>query len=421
LDNVSNSALTWGAMAGPIHIDDLARPVFTDAVEEIRQAMAPMARSCELDSGALHAQATAETGMADFGPRDYEARLEVLLAAMRDVPDLTPLGVFGLYSQLLQLLKNRLLLIDLLGRHPEIHDIELRPPVIIAGLPRTGTTHLHNLLAAGPAFRSLPYWESVEPIAPPGETGMAARRERTELALWFMNQAMPLFPLMHEMTTDHVHEEIALLAIDFSTVFFETIADVPAWRRYYQGQDQTPHYQFLRTALQALQHERGGQRWLLKSPQHLEQLPVLATVFPDATVIVTHRDPVSVTVSMATMIAYTARMYTDSVDTAVLGRAWADRIDTMLSACVRDRDTLPPSRSMDLRFEDFMRDDLAVARQIYELAREPLTEECDSAMTAYLASHLRGRLGEIDYRAQDVGLDEAELAQRFSTYAQRFL
>jgi hypothetical protein len=239
--------------------------------------------------------------------------------------------------------------------------------------------------------------------------------------VWFINGAMPLFPLMHEMTTDHIHEEIQLLAIDFSTMFFESLASVPAWADYYRAHDQRPHYQFLRTTLQALAHLRGGTRWLLKSPQHLEQLPVVADVFPDATVVVTHRDPVAVTVSMATMIAYTARTHAFPVDPVRIGRSWADRIEAMLMTCLRDRDVLPAERSLDIRFDDFMADDLATARRVFELADQPFTTDVDAAMRAYLDTHQRGRLGRIDYRASDVGLDLDDLRDRFAPYVERFL
>ena len=133
-------------------------------------------------------------------------------------------GVVSFHMQVLQLLKNRLLLTDLLARHPEIHDIELVPPVVIAGLPRTGTTHLHNLLAAGPTFRVLRYWESLEPFPLAAEVGVEPdpRLARTDLAVDFMGAAMPHFALMHEMTTQHVHEEIQLLANDFSSMLMET-------------------------------------------------------------------------------------------------------------------------------------------------------------------------------------------------------
>jgi len=178
------------------------------------------------------------------------------------------LGIVNFHMQLLQWLKNRLLLTDLLARHPEIHDIELLPPVVIAGLPRTGTTHLHNLLAAASTFRTIPYWESVEPFPLPAEVGVEPdrRRTRVDVALAFLNAAMPHFGLMHEMTTDHVHEEIQLLANAFSSMLFETLAHVPRWRDYYLAHDQTPSYEYLALQLKALQFLRGRRRWLLKSP-----------------------------------------------------------------------------------------------------------------------------------------------------------
>ena len=179
---------------------------------------------------------------------------------------------------------------------------------------------------------------------------------------------MPLFPLMHEITPWAAHEEIHLLAIDFSTMFFETLAYVPDWATYYRAHDQTPHYRYMRTVLQALQHLTGDQRWVLKSPQHIEQFGPLLEVFPDATFVVTHRDPVNIVTSMATMVAYTARMNVDTVEPAVLGNYWADRIEVMLRACVRDRDLLPADQTIDVRFDEFMADDLAMVRRIYELA-----------------------------------------------------
>jgi Sulfotransferase family len=410
-------------MADAIHIDDLTHPRFTPEVAEVRRAMTELAVGCDLDSETLHRQACEETGLSDFGPRDYEPRLEVLLGALAGVENLTPVGRLGYHAQILALLKNRLLLFDLLDRHPEVRAIRLAPPIIIAGLPRSGTTHLHNLLASDGGLRTLPYWESLEPFPSPSEADVVPdpRRTRTDAAVWFMNEAMPLFPLMHEMTTDHAHEEIALLAIDFSTMFFETLGIVPTWTAYYRSHDQTQHYEFLRLVLQALQYLRGGRRWLLKSPQHLEQLPVLANVFPGATIVMTHRDPALVVVSMATMAAYTARMHVDQVDVAEIGRYWADRIESLLLACVRDRDSLAPEQCMDVRFDDLVADDLATARRVYELASEPLTPAAEGAMAAYLAGHTRGRLGSIDYRARDVGLDMDELRERLDFYAKRFL
>ena len=141
---------------------------------------------------------------------------------------------------------------------------------------------------------------------------------------------MPHFALMHEMTTDHVHEEIQLLANDLSTMLFETLGDVPRWRDYYLAHDQTPHYEYLARQLKAMQYLRGGRRWLLKSPQHLEQVPVLDRVFPDSIVVFTHRDPVPVALSMIAMITYSARMHRSPVPVEQIAASWIDRLEQML-------------------------------------------------------------------------------------------
>ncbi|MDP7737610.1 sulfotransferase [Mycobacterium paragordonae] len=410
-------------MTESVVLDDLAEPRFSAEAQPILDMMATMAPECRLDADALCARASADTGLQDFGPADYRERLEVYLSALRDIDGLHPAGVVNFYGQLLQLLKNRLLLADLLRRHPEINDIELRSPVVIAGLPRTGTTHLHNLLASAPTFRTMPYWESNEPFPLASETGIEPdpRRARMDVAVSVINLVMPHFPLMHEMTTDHVHEEIQLLANDFSTMLFETLAHVPAWRDYYQAHDQSPHYRYLATQLKAMQFLRGGERWLLKSPQHLEQVPVLDAVFPDSIVVFTHRDPVPVALSMVAMITYSARMHRSPVPVEQIAGYWIDRLEQMLNALVRDRDVIGPDRSVDVRFDDFMADELGVAERLYALAGEPFTDAARAAITGYLGGHQRGRLGTVATSFEMFGLAEEDLRARFAPYVDRFL
>ena len=409
--------------AALVQLDDLTKPRFSPEAEQIRDLMASMAADCPLDADALHARAVADTGLDDFGADDYRERLDVYLAALHEISGMHGAGIVNFYSQTLQLLKNRLLLTDLLKRHPEIHDIELAPPVVIAGLPRSGTTHLHNLLAAAPTFRTLPYWESVEPFPLPAEVGVEPdpRRVRMDAAVGFMDVVMPHFRLMHEMTTDHVHEEIQLLANDFSTMLFESLGHVPRWRDYYLSHDQTSHYEHLATQLKALQFLRGGRRWLLKSPQHLEQLPVLDRVFPGVIVVVTHRDPVPIVLSMIAMITYSARMHRSPVPVQEIAAYWVDRLELMLGALVRDRDVIGPERSVDVRFDDFMADELGIADQVYALAGEPMSDEKRCAISDYLAGHQRGRLGQVATSCEMFGLDENDLRARFAPYVERFL
>ncbi len=406
-----------------VHLDDLAEPRFSPEAQQIRDVMAMMAPECPLDADVLHAKAAADTGLDDFGDDDYRERLDVYLAALHDISGMQPAGVVNHHAQILQWLKNRLLLADLLTRHPEIHDIELLPPIVIAGLPRTGTTHLHNLLAAAPTFRTLPYWESNEPFPLPAEAGVEPdpRKARMDIAVQVTNVVMPHFTLMHEMTTDHVHEEIQLLANDFSTTLFEAVAHVPRWRDYYLAHDQTPHYEHLQTQLKALQFLRGGRRWLLKSPQHIEQLPVLDKVFPGVFVIFTHRDPAPVALSMLAMLTYSARMYCSPVPVKEIAATWFDRLALMLGALVRDRDTIPPERSIDVRFDEFMADEHAVAAQVYRQAGEQLDDDARAAIADYLAGHQRGRHGTVATSPEMFGLDARDLREPFAPYVERFL
>ncbi len=410
-------------MAEEIVLDDLAAPKFSPEARAVLDAAAVMAEGLELTESAILGQASDELGLDDFGGDGFRAPLAVLLGALQGV-ERNRFGTLNLHSQLVQLAKNRLLLADLLRRHPEIHDIPVRTPIVIAGLPRTGTTHLHNLLSADPALRSLPYWESLEPVPTPGESagadGPDPRIARATAATEFMDLVMPHFRAMHEMTAEHVHEEIQLLALDYSTMYFETQALLPSYRDHYLAADQTPYYRNLRTTLQALTFLRGGDRWVLKSPQHLEQFAALRTVFPDATVVVTHRDPVAVTASMVAMLTYAARMACDRPDPVAIGAYWADRLRTMLLACVRDRDLLDDGPAIDVRFDDFMADDLGTVAHLYDLAGQPLDERARWAHAGYLADHRRNRHGRIRYALEPFGLDAEQLREDFAPYTERF-
>jgi hypothetical protein len=406
------------ARPAPVRIDDLASPTYPPEIAALRESIVPMAEGIRLEPGFVLDEARSETGLADFGDPGFEERLDVLLRSVREEARLSPFGVINSHGLIVQLLKNRLLLQDLLRRHPEIHDVQIERPIVIAGLPRTGTTHLHNLLAADPALRSLPYWESLEPVLPPGAEDL--RRERTAFALDIVNQSMPLFERMHEMTVDHAHEEIQLLAMDFSSMLFETTSVLPSWRDFYLAHDQTPHYEYLKTALKALQWLRGGTRWVLKSPQHMEQLAVLMRVFPDATIAICHRDPVAVTASVTMMLAYSSRMHTDAVDPVAVGAYWAPRIEQLLGACLRDRALVPDAQSIDVRFHEFMADDMAMVERIYAVADQPLPDTSRTAMRTFLDAHPRGRFGTVDYDLEQFGLTPAQIASATSAYTEAF-
>ena len=405
----------------PISLDDLADPVYPGASHPIRAALAAYGATLELTPQTLMSTASERTGLNRWGDPGFRERLTVLCEALHTEAGLSMTGRAVVFEQLVGNLVNRLRLEALIAEHPEIESIVIERPIIICGLPRSGTTHLHNLIAADPNIRSLPYWESLEPFPGPGEIDDQGRRDRCSTGLELLDATMPEFKRMHEMTVDHAHEEIQLLANDISGMLFETTYQVPTFGAHYKSHDQLPSYRYLKRSLQAMQWLRGGTRWVLKSPQHLEQFPTLVTAFPDATFVVTHRDPVEVTRSMVTMVAYGARMACDHPDPVAIGRYWMNRAADLLNGCLRNRDVLPAGQSIDVRFTDFMADEHGTLEAIYDLAGQPFGADVRDAMARFITDHPRGRHGEVIYDLARVGLDPDDVAQRLKGYRNRFV
>ncbi|MFA9566306.1 MAG: sulfotransferase, partial [Acidimicrobiales bacterium] len=416
-------------MTDTVRLDDLAEPRLTDRQREMQRLAAEYPVTLTVE--AILAAARSRTGLDDFGAEDFLGRLAVLVASAEEDITLLPSGRHGVHADLVRYAANRLLIHDTLERHPEILDVEITAPVIVAGLPRSGTTHLLNLLAADTRFRSLPYWESCEPVSTPDEAPIVAgedpryTRRRQEWAA--TDELLPLLKAMHAMTPDHIHEELELMGPDFASYNFEWRWYAPRWRDHYLAHDQAPHYAYMKRVLKLLQwqdeqadRERKA-RWVLKCPQHLEQLPVLDATFPDATIVITHRDPVSVIASASTMTAYGDRMRRSPVDPPRTGRYWVDRIETLLRSCVRDRDLIGPARVLDVRFDDFMADDLATVQAVYETAGIEMNPDAERALRRYIEDNPRGQHGRLGYDLEgDFGLDPSAERARFDFYFDRF-
>lgn len=411
-------------------------------------------RRLRLDPDDLKRAARRRTGLEDFGDASFEEPLAILVEAIESETPLSAFGRIATRQHLLSLLESRLRLEDLIRRHPEILEERIERPIIIAGLPRTGTTHLFNLLSRDPSLGWLPYWESLEPFPrpdeKPGRDGRDPRLARCARSLAFLERMAPLFPAMHEFTVEGPHEEIQLLALQLSTQLFEASYFVPSYGRWYRETDQTPAYAYLKRSLQALQFlrrrehgregaeagateagdgeggildggdGRSGDRWLLKTPQHLENLGPLVRTFPDASFIQTHRDPVRITASLATMIAYGARIQQRRPDPRVIGHYWAGRVEDMLRASVDDRHLLPQSRVMDLRFDEFMKDMEGSVERIFAFCDQPFGEDTARRVRAFLDDNPKGKHGSVDYRLDDLGLDPAERREALRFYVERF-
>ena len=405
-----------------VKIPDLSEPQLPEALRSMMEQMsaAPLDFSVE---GVL-AAACERVKLDDFGADDFRQRLALIIDGMKEDADLSAFGRLTNFNILTRYAANRLLIEAHLRRHPQTARQPLEAPIIIAGLPRSGTTHMLNLISADPGLRHLPYWESVEPLPLPGERadadGVEPRWRRCHEALQMQDQIMPYFKNMHEMTADHAHEEIELAGIDFSCMLFENYALLPKWRDYYLARDQRPHYAYIKRVLQIIQGPEDKRRWILKSPQHMEQLPALRDTFPDAIFVLPHRDPVSILISLSAMMSYTARMSRDPVKPADFSAYWEDRLERMLQACVRDHDALPAERVVDVTFDDFMADDMGVVERIYDLAGQPFKGAAERAIRDYAKTHPRGRFGRVIYDPQELGVDIGRARERYAFYMERF-
>ncbi|TVS83026.1 sulfotransferase family protein [Mycobacterium helveticum] len=408
-----------------IDFDDLTAPRLTDVQRQIVEFTE--ARPVDLDVGRMRAEALEQAG----GPEDLDEadgfadRLAAHVAAIGADEGLRQLTRGSLRQRVVRLLRNRLSLTELLRRYPEIESIPIENPFIVVGMPRSGTTHLVNLIAADPRRRALPYWESQEPIPARGQGpdvfGVDPRYARAKAEHDALMASAPVVAAMHDRFPGAIEEEVELLDLDLAAYVLEWHARVPDWRDYYLRLDHTRHYAYLKRVLQALTFLRGPRTWVLKSPQHAEQLGPLMATFPDATVAFTHRDPVAVIQSAITMMAYSDRLRRTSIDPVWLLDYWSDRVHRLLSACVRDRDLVPAERSIDIGFHQLVGNEMALLDELYRRGGVELTPKVRAGFQRYLDGNPRGKHGRVRYDLQrHFGVSADELRGRFGFYFDRF-
>jgi hypothetical protein len=410
-------------MADTIEITDLLKPVLSPLQRAVLDATST--QTVQLTAAAVLDAARAETGLNDFGPADFHDRLQTWLQAINEDTEASSVTRVSLFQMCVRYAATRLRLEHFIAQHPEVRNVPIDRPIIVAGLPRSGTTHLLNLLSADQRLRSLPWWEAIAPIPDPRDPtipGQPDPRWIRAQAGWLQQDAMlPHLKAMHEFSPDHVSEDVEFQAIDFSSYLIEWLARVPRWRDAYLARDQTSTYAYLKKAMQAVTFLKGPNRWVTKCPQHMEQLPVVHKVFPDATIVITHRDPVASIQSAITMSCYAARVLRKHVDPKGDAEYWIDRYERLLRRCVRDHDALPQSRVLDVSFQELMADSDSVLKQIYAKADLPLTSEVLCGLHDFQTSHPRGKYGQVQYNLRrDFGLQPEAIRERFKFYMDRF-
>lgn len=407
-------------MAEKVRITDMKSPVLTQAQRQLLDYTG--ANPVTLTAEAVIAAAKAQTGLDDLGAKDFLPRLELIMAAADADANLSSAGRAAIFGLATRFVRARLELEDYIRRHPDAEDVELAPPLIDAGLPRSGTTYTLQLLAADKRLRSLQHWEGLRPVGDQYIKNGKDTRYALAEAEWIEADAIsPIAKLTHEFTPDHITEDIELTGMDFGGYYFEWFANIPQWRDYQYAHDPAPWLGYLRRAIKALVHQGGPNRWVGKCPQHMEQLCAIADAFPGAFLIINHRDPVASIQSGITMMGYAARFTQRHLDLGQIADYWIDRYERLLRRCVEDRDRLDPDRSYDLYFHKLMADPMGEMGAIYARAGLDFDDQTRASLQAAINANSRGKHGQLQYDLRgDFGLDPAAVRERFGFYFDRF-
>ena len=365
-------------------------------------------------------------GLSDFGDPTFRPGLDQLCAALTGEARLSEMGAGIMRQKLVAQLSNRLRVEDWFARHPEIAQETVAPPVVIVGLPRTGTTKLHRLLSRDPRFWWMAFWESQFPVPFPDEAVAqpTARIEEGGKLVEMMTTAMPKLMAIHPMSNEEADEEVMLSEHSFMSAF-NAYADIPSYDRWLDAQDQTPVYAYLRRMLQFLQwqkRQRGitAERWVLKAPHHLLRMDILLRVFPGARVILTHRDPMQSIPSIASFIHTLWSIYSSEADAHRAGRTWNDLMRRALAHTMQVRQSAP-EQFLDVDFRDTVKQPMEVVQRLYRFIGAPLTPTVEAAMRAWLAEDEKSHQGGHDYSAAQFGLSDEQIKRDFADYRQRHI
>lgn len=406
--------------AEKVRITDLKDPQLTGIQQQaLEQASA---YPVELSARAVLEAAKASTGLSDFGDMSFLPRLELWMSAADSDKQLSAVGRAGVFGLALRFACARLDLEDLISRHPEIEDVELDSPIVIAGLPRSGTTYMLQLMGSDPRLRALPHWEGIRPV---GDRYLVDGKDtRFDLAAaeWDQQDAMlPFMKLIHEFAPEHITEDIELTGMDFGGYYLEWLAHVPQWRDYQLAHDPSPWLRYLQRAIKAIVWQKGPNRWVGKCPQHMEQLLAVSKALDGSYLVINHRDPVASIQSAITSQAYAQRLTHTSIDRGKIATYWIDRYERLLRGCVRDRDLLDQDRCYDLYFHKLMAKPFGELQTIYEQAGIPFDDETRAAFQHAIEENKRGKHGQLTYDLRDdFGVDPNEIRERFGFYFERF-
>jgi hypothetical protein len=379
-----------------------------------------------MDHDELIGAARAQTGLDDFGSDSFREGLSVYWASVNAEARLNELGATAIRANVVSNLANRLRIVDWARRHPDVADERIDAPLVVIGMFRAGTTFLSYLLEQDVRNRALLRWEAGDSVPPPtpGNFREGPRVEAARLGNDMLEQINPRIRAIHHEEPDGPTECISVMSQDFKSLAWEAISNVPTYGEWLLQVDQRSAYEYHRLALQVLQNGGVRGRWTLKSPHHALNLEALTAVYPDARLVLLHRDPVVLCASVCSLINTLSGTFTDADHRAYIAQHWVAMLEESIRRIDAFRSTHPEHRVVDVQYDDLVRDPVGAVESIYsasgDTGDDPLGANARQAMTAYVAAHPKDGMGVHGYDLDEFGLDAAQLAERFSNYVDRY-
>lgn len=372
-----------------------------------------------LDEESLLQHAMRSTGLDDFGDELWREPFRVLVKSLEEEAQLTLMGRLMARSDIVLWLGTRLRVTDTLKRFPQILDEEITAPMIIVGLPRSGTSILFELLWQDPEVGVPLMWEALQPCPPPEAATYSTDPRIAQAHHLFTqwNRVAPEFASMHEMRGDIPAECGLLMAGTFISDHIASLHQTHSYSALCVEADFRPVYEYHKTILQILQWKNPRKRWLLKAPEHQVHLDTLLQVYPDARIVQTHRDPIVCMASTTSLMGTLYYMRSDQpfnaqlFDNIIMGEATAQRLEHVIRQ--REQGIVPATNITDSRYQDLMDDPMGCIARIYAHFGMPLSDVAGQRMQQYLRDKPKGKFGAHRYEVDDARSRERPMFRRY--------
>jgi LPS sulfotransferase NodH len=384
----------------------------------------PLRRFCSLDADELCHWARRRTGLDDFGEPSIFPALSILVESLETEADLHPVGRFLARVHIRTLLEMRLRLVDAWKRSSPLDSQPIQRPIFITGMPRSGSTFLHELLAQDPANRAPRFWEVMFPLpAPePGDRGAAGRIWKAEMNLWWFRRLAPLADSVYPMRAHTPHECVAIHSYTLISQEFFSIFHVPGYAAWLNTVSMLPTYAWQKCFLQLLQQRWPEKQWVLKSPDHVRGLEDLWRTFPDAVILQTHRNPLEVLTSAVQLTRVLRKIFGRVQSQSEMSAREAEALAESMEKITRFRDAHPElnGRFIDVQYRELTADPLATVRRLYDRLGIQFHETTAERIRALVSSRKPYRGRRSRPALSELGFDALAEARRFSRYCARF-